>query len=304
MKNFFLFAFCIACFAQLHAQNCSVPNGDFESWETVRLDRPFSTDSIDFFWPTGWSPFIWNGIDDYLEPATPGAAGGDSAVTMFSTEFDASVSRYFFCEASPTAFTFDYAHDGVADDSMQVLVLGVNVDTVGADDLDSLAADVLLDEVPYVEVYSSTVTIGGGAQSFTPFSMPTNPIDSVTTANLFIVAFVYNRSPNLPVGQRTTYTVDNANFSFTATNVDPLQIAQHEISLFPNPVTDFLRVVHNYTQPHAVKVIDAQGKIVSSSVLDAVHHTVSVDGLTPGFYMLTVENAEGQRVAVRKFAKK
>ena len=304
MKNFSLSILCLIVSLSSYAQNCPVPNGDFQSWETVRLERPFSTDSIDFFWPEGWSPFIWNGVDDFIEPALPGPAGmGDSAVTMFSTEFDASVSRYFFCTGKPTAFTFDYAHDGAADDSMQILVLGVNVDTVGSDDIDSLVADVILDEVPYTEVYSTTESIGGGAQSFTSYSMPLIELDSVTIPNLFIVAFIYNRSPNAPVGQKTTYSVDNAAFSFTTTQVDPGENDLAPVVLFPNPVNDVLNVRYDFTTPHHVKVLNAQGQIVQSSILDGAQSTLTVSELSAGVYLLIIEDEHNQPVGTSRFVK-
>ncbi|MEO0585163.1 MAG: T9SS type A sorting domain-containing protein [Bacteroidota bacterium] len=305
MKNFSLSILCLILSLSSYAQNCPVPNGDFQSWETVRLERPFSTDSIDFFWPEGWSPFIWNGVDDFIEPALPGPGGmGDSAVTMFSTEFDASVSRYFFCTGKPTAFTFDYAHDGAADDSMQILVLGVNVDTVGSDDIDSLVADVILDEVPYTEVYSTTETIGGGAQNFTSYSMPLIELDSVTIPNLFIVAFIYNRSLNAPVGQKTTYSVDNAALSFTTTQVEPGEKDFEPIILFPNPVSDVLNIRYDFTKPHRVKVLNAQGQVVQSSFLNATQSSLLVDELSAGVYLLMIENEHNQRVGVSRFVKK
>ena len=78
------------------------------------------------------------------------------------------------------------------------------------------------------------------------------------------------------------------------------------ISLYPNPVTDQLRLewTHEGFRNAGVVITDLAGKVLVEDVLGAGNGTVSLEtgSLAPGLYLLNITDREG-RLFVRKFVR-
>lgn len=302
MKRILVLTITSFLFSHLFAQNCDVSNGTFQNWSTVRLEHPVQTDSLDFFWPDHWIPFIWNGIDDALEPLVPGAGGvGDTAVAMYSTDVGANLSHYFLCEGNPSTFTGSYYHDGASDDSLAFSVFGVRVDTVGNSELDSLAVAVLFDEVDYEEVFVMDTLIVGGAQSFTSFSFPLDYFTNDTTANLVFVIASFIRGEGTSTEKRI-YALDDIAFLGNNTALDEQFHASNALlQVYPNPAQTQITIEPPISEPYSLQIVNLQGQRVRN--MEQLQGTVQLDltGLSKGMYMLLLDNQERQLIGSKKF---
>jgi len=64
--------------------------------------------------------------------------------------------------------------------------------------------------------------------------------------------------------------------------------------VFPNPAQAIVEIRHGQDTPCRVQVMDFSGRVLSDSPLTASVHTIDISGLTPGVYVLRIENARGQ----------
>jgi len=99
-------------------------------------------------------------------------------------------------------------------------------------------------------------------------------------------------------GRTTNILFDNFNLAVDGTNhvgINDLLNAESEITFFPNPVVDQLMIRFNkkMTGLATVKIIDLNGKIISSSQLNNVENgtfTFDAKTLPNGIYNVVIEN--------------
>jgi len=76
--------------------------------------------------------------------------------------------------------------------------------------------------------------------------------------------------------------------------------------MYPNPAVDWVQVVLPKTiRECSVELTDMTGKVLRSSILatESVTCTIDLIGLPSGNYLLTVRNATGKEMFVRKVTK-
>lgn len=301
MKRILLLTLISFLHFHVSAQICDVTNGNFQDWSTIRLEHPVQTDSLDFFWPDRWSPFIWNGIDDAIEPFIPGAGGaGDTAVAIYSFDVGATLAHYFFCDGKPMSFTGSYYHVGESDDSLFFSVFGVQVDTVGNSNIDSVAEDVLFDEVVYEEIFLMDTVIVGGPQSFTSFSYPLNYLTNDTDANFVFVIASFIRGPGSTTEKRI-YALDDIAFLGNNTALDEqFHASNARLQVYPNPAQTQITIEPPVLESYNIEIVNLQGQRVRH--LDQQKGTAELDvtGLPSGMYMLLLENQEKQLIGSKK----
>ncbi|MEM7374817.1 MAG: T9SS type A sorting domain-containing protein [Bacteroidota bacterium] len=305
MKKHLLFSLLLLLGFQLSAQMCDVVNGQFQAWDTVRQEHPWQTDSLDFYWPNRWQPFIWNGVDDFIEPLVPGAEGmGDTAVAMYSTGLDASLTHYLACEDNPTVLNGAYYHEGMPDDTLTISVLGVRADTSGGNsNLDTLAVAVIFDLIPYEEIILLDTQLIGGSQSFTNFSLPLPYLTNDTSPNLIIIISVFNRGPGSTTEKRL-YALDNLELLSNSTALDESFAAVNSaLKIYPNPAHSQMVVSPPFQESFNLRLINPQGQTVQRHPNLVGDIELDLTALPKGVYVLLLENDEHLLLASKKFVK-
>lgn len=84
--------------------------------------------------------------------------------------------------------------------------------------------------------------------------------------------------------------LDNFNFSVAVT-----ETVQTSIRLSPNPTTDKL-FINNTTRGSKYSIIDRNGKIVKSGILNSTSSSLDVDYLSNGTYQLIIRSPEATRI--------
>lgn len=305
MRTFFLLSFCFFLSFQLPAQMCDVTNGNFQAWDSVRQEHPWQPDSLDFYWPNQWQPFIWNGIDDHIEQLVPGADGmNDTAVAMYSTEYDANLLTYLACDGKPTVLQGAYYHEGAADDTLTISVQGVRADTSGGNsNLDSLVVDVLFDEIAYDEVILVDTQIIGGAQAFTNFSIPLPYLISDTTPNLIFVIASFNRGPGANTDKRI-YALDNIQLLSNSTALDEnFETLNAALEVYPNPAHSQVIISPPFQESYKLTMINLYGQTLAVKEQLRGETELDITAIPKGLYVLVLENEQGHILSSKKFIK-
>ncbi|MEM7656488.1 MAG: T9SS type A sorting domain-containing protein [Bacteroidota bacterium] len=291
-------------FFPLSAQNCNVPNGDASNWGNVRLEHPVQNDSLDFFWPDRWSPFIWNGIDDYVEPYLPGANGvGDTAIATVSIDgFGGGISHYFYCESKPTRYQGEFIHEGLANDSLQITLFAFYVDTVavGISNIDSLLAKVLFDEIDYTEVAILDTIVVGGDQGYESFDLEVDYLVDNQVPNLFLLSFFHYQDENASPGDSTLHAVDNLNFVFGSTSTADQLANLYEVQMFPNPAQQQFQLQTTFPESYSVTILDIQGRRVAQYPLQPGSRSVDINQLSQGVYEVLLRNDRQELVGHKR----
>lgn len=77
------------------------------------------------------------------------------------------------------------------------------------------------------------------------------------------------------------------------------QIAiKQALQIYPNPANDFIRlhIDHLANAPVDILIIDANGRVVSSSEISSLQTPIAIDQLAPGLYTVQIKHNEGQYI--------
>lgn len=72
------------------------------------------------------------------------------------------------------------------------------------------------------------------------------------------------------------------------------EVSTEILEIFPNPATDMV-YINNNTMFTNVKIYNAFGQLVSNTLLNSTHASISIDFLKKGVYFLCLENKSGDR---------
>lgn len=111
------------------------------------------------------------------------------------------------------------------------------------------------------------------------------------------------------IGQSSTGSFENENYIVTAgfqqsglTLVDIFTAEDTEVSVFPNPGTDFV-VIKSDLQDYSLKIYDARGVVVFSKTSTNGNFVVDVTGYKAGEYILQLLNSDGNLLSSTKLIK-
>ena len=74
------------------------------------------------------------------------------------------------------------------------------------------------------------------------------------------------------------------------------------ISIYPNPATNNI-VIQSSTTMHLVVIIDMLGKTIKQFQPDQFQSKINLDGLAPGRYFISIQQAENTEPVIRSFVK-
>jgi len=80
------------------------------------------------------------------------------------------------------------------------------------------------------------------------------------------------------------------------------QSIENGISVYPNPVGDYVNLSLNGVKADKVEIYDITGKIISSQLLATEHNQIHIENLKPGMYLLKIYN-KNQNVTTLRFVK-
>ena len=134
----------------------------------------------------------------------------------------------------------------------------------------------------YPDVWTEyTITVGG--VSVTPVPM-----------NLAFRYFVTNGGPS---GSNSNF-IGIDTFSITRPALAVSDASKSKIAVYPNPVTDFLKV-NSASKISSVEIFDRSGKKIAAELIDG---KIDVQGLAIGTYVIKIQDQEG--TSTQKFIKK
>jgi len=97
------------------------------------------------------------------------------------------------------------------------------------------------------------------------------------------------------------FCVDNVTTTDLVSAKNPLAAAL-SVEVFPNPTADFLTVrLPGENGVAFAQIFDLQGKVVFEKTISGVQHSLDVDSLPTGIYLLRVQ--QGGKIGSRKFVK-
>jgi hypothetical protein len=75
------------------------------------------------------------------------------------------------------------------------------------------------------------------------------------------------------------------------------------ISIYPNPANDCLNIFNRgYPKPCPITILNINGLVVHSAVLNQQNNSIKVSSIAPGIYFIHISTEDG--VEVRKFVKR
>ncbi len=151
---------------------------------------------------------------------------------------------------------------------------------------------------------------GGSSNNYMHFSCPIN-YGSAAIPDSITVVFdpsLVRRYANVTDFQAITsngkcsyLTIDNVSLQQFPTGI-PIQTQNDDISIFPNPATDYLQVNSKTTEPHTLYIMDMTGRLVKTEVLYQQNNRVVTAALMPGIYEVLVADKTQQIVARQKLS--
>lgn len=79
------------------------------------------------------------------------------------------------------------------------------------------------------------------------------------------------------------------------------EIPFRNLHIYPNPAKDEVKILFEQETNAQIVLSDLQGKIITSAVFSGISHTVSLENLSPGMYVLQI--ASGKTTETRKIVK-
>ncbi|NLA24560.1 MAG: T9SS type A sorting domain-containing protein, partial [Bacteroidales bacterium] len=94
------------------------------------------------------------------------------------------------------------------------------------------------------------------------------------------------------------------NIIIVDTEVSNPEIASNpEISVYPNPATEYLNIELNQHLSDEVQIYDISGKLLISKVINSNHTQINIADLEQGMYILNVLKSD-RKIASLRFVKK
>ena len=268
-----LIAFAVQATAQ-------VPNGGFETWNTVDT----------YMDPADWLTFnaltALGGVDASCEQGSPGAVGSHYAtVTTRNTAFGSfpgiiisgnttTGSTGFAFSSRPATFTGKWQYGIQPLDTGLVVVYFTkwNNATQSSDSVGAGAAQLL-----------------GSLSGWSSMNIPISYFSGASPDSAFILVA---SSLNAPV-EGSFIKVDDLGFG-TISGINENAIATASIKLFPSPATDAVTI--SAQRPiQQVNVLDMTGRTVLEQGANAAELTVNVADLKAGRYLVQLQFADGDR---------
>jgi hypothetical protein len=166
------------------------------------------------------------------------------------------------------------------------------------------AADTILVDYSVSENITEWTTVGLENASlsllidYQVYEIDFSSIEAVNNNSNFKVRLRFDgENMSLDNGDRVTF--NNFSVKGSSTTFGILQDANLKFTIYPNPVSDELYIVHNYNEV-AFKLYSIEGKLVLKGFLDNLK--INVSSLEKGLYILQLEN--NGKTEVKKIVKK
>lgn len=264
----------------------TVPNGDFENWETKTYTIPnlpltFSYDEL-----TGWETFNFASALGFAVSAgrTSDAVSGSYAVKIQNIETTGEqgkdtlpgvINQTFLAVGSPNYLYGQYKSALPSGEQGQVVVLGI---TKG------LSSQALL----------GYTTLSNAASIYTPFvislSKPGIQFDSI---KILISAFTYIGTPQTKYTIGGFVQVDNVSFSDMVTS-EVKDVLEAGIQMSPNPSSGLVTISNTFGTIQNIEIVSARGESVFSSKTGLGQQVIDLSSQPKGLYILHA-TSEGQR---------
>jgi len=160
---------------------------------------------------------------------------------------------------------------------------------------------------------SSIVLNGAGPFQLVLFDLIANP--NPTSGQIIFVEngdpvfdslFVQNYlNINLGSGTIDAYSQNNPaanSVSFSTLVIDGVELLDKQINIYPNPVSNFLKIENPFSGNYKVKVINSLGQIVLKQNQNTSSTSLDVSNLSKGIYFLNI-NSEEVNTQTFKFIK-
>lgn len=276
MKKTLLLLFSAA--STILSQGQTVPNGDFENWETKTYTIPNLPLTLTYTELTSWKTFNFASALGFAVPAdkTSDAVSGSYAVKIQNIETTGDqgkdtlpgvIEQTFLATGSPNYLYGQYKSALPSGEQGQVVVLGV---TKG------LSNQTLL----------GYTTLTHATSTYLPFvislSKPSIQIDSI---KILISAFTYIGT------QQSKYTiggyvqVDNVSFSDMVTS-EVKDLLEAGIQVSPNPSSGLVTISNKFGTVQHIEIISATGQPVFTSKAGQGEQVIDLSGQPKGLYML------------------
>lgn len=287
---------------------CEVPGGDFEEFVDisssfeyyVEIEEPIL--SSPHFTSFGRALFLGVLTIFYPELATeefyrqltgmyqyqPGANGTASAFQLKPDALleIADASATFNCDSIPIALKGSYLHVGQATDSAFIFILFG--DSILAD-----SYEVVLDDTTFTYAQigaAGELTITGGDNEYTEFEVPITKLDNEFVADSVFLTLVATSDPSyLEEGNESYYVFDELRFVYDEQVAVNEYETFHDITIFPNPVANFLYINGMKNNVGNIKVFDPIGRLVLQQSNFNFANQLSLNKLNKGVYFLDIQ---------------
>ncbi|MDD3876238.1 MAG: DUF4465 domain-containing protein [Bacteroidales bacterium] len=130
-------------------------------------------------------------------------------------------------------------------------------------------------------------------------------VDISTLGNADSLIFTLSSSDNGSFGMNTPayFFIDNFTTLNSEVNISELSDDELSVSIYPNPVTDFMQIDINepLKQNTTIEIFNSVGQLVLSEKIEISNKTFSVSDLKHGLYHVVVN--DGSRVTVKNLMK-
>lgn len=309
MKHFFTIILTIVFFNSTVFSQCEVPGGDFEEFVNISsefeyyvdegitepiLSSPYFTGLIRIFFLSFQSIF-------YIEPAgedfyrqitgqyqyRPGANGTASAIQLKPDTLleIADVLTSFNCDSLPIALKGNYLHVGQSTDSAYIsIVFG---DSILEDSYIAIGTDTTF---MYAQIGASgDLAIAGGENVYTEFEIPiTNFENEFSTDSVQIALIAISDPTYLEEGNESYYVFDELSFVYDEKVAVSDYEALSDITVFPNPVSDFIYIDGIEKNLGDIKIFDQVGRLVLQQSRFNFTNPLTLNELHNGVYILDI----------------
>ncbi|MBS1652539.1 MAG: T9SS type A sorting domain-containing protein [Bacteroidetes bacterium] len=143
---------------------------------------------------------------------------------------------------------------------------------------------------------STIATSGQTFQQTYTLALPTpaNGIKKYNPDNIYIVGMITENNPNL-----LYCSVLNCQKVKLTTNPEVVAVPENkmpfgEISVYPNPASNYVTINYNNSSAYKVELIDITGKSVILENINGFDAVINIDNLSSGLYLLKVSNTKGE----------
>jgi len=309
MKHFLTIILTVVFFNSVIFAQCEVPGGDFEEFIDISSEFEYYLDG-EVTEPILSSPYFIGIVRNlflsfqaffYAEPADedfyrqitgqyqyqPGANGTAYAIQLKPDTLleIADVLAAFNCDSLPIALKGSYLHVGQSTDSAYIsIVFG---DSILADSFTVIDTDTTF---TYAQIGASgELAIAGGDSIYTEFEVPiTNFENEFSTDSVEIALIAVSDAEYLNEGNESYYVFDEFRFVYDEEVAVSEFEASYDITIFPNPVSDFIYISSPEKNKGDVKVFDQTGRLVKQHFSFNFANRLTLSGLSKGLYIIDI----------------